>query len=54
MEVLLDMLYLVDMSKKIKTIEGTRFVCLDELSFVDIETDGSLIMTDIQRKLWEK
>jgi len=38
----------------LRDIEGTRFICLDELSFVDVETDGSLIMTDIQRKLWEK
>jgi len=37
-----------------RDIEGTRFVCLDELSFIDIEADGSLVMTNVQRKLWEK
>lgn len=37
-----------------RDIDGTRFICLAELSFVDIETDGSLIMSDIQRKLWEQ
>ena len=37
-----------------RNIEETRFICLDELSFVDIKADGSLIMSDIQRKLWEK